>query len=550
MQYKESPDDIENEGGSARIRDDDEYARVLRDRIDIFFIEKNKRLHAIESVTLIIGIIFGAWLSTKHVGKVDSGFYQTIMKERTARLARGFVQGINEDYKQPKTPSPREIRLRHSRDIPMAEKTAALTEKTNMASAAGETPKAKPEDEIQLVTFANANKTRGNRSEAFSAFRRVLKENPHNTTALAGMGDLFLYTGLLDSAISFYTAANAENPKIASVHNGLGSVRYYLSVMAANPNYAQLNNITDPKRYSKLQYDSALAEYTNAVSLDSSRVDALTNRGVIRDNHGDHAAALEDYTRAIRIKPSYADAYSKRAATYKALGRFNDALADYTAAIKLDTGSYEFDPVLHFANAYFGRGNVEFQLGKFDKAIADFDTTLALSPNHSLAMVNKARALVNVNQCDSAIVWYSRAIALLSPTEYGGAQERAYLGRGVAYNIINQPALALQDFNQAIKLKPEDPYSYFHRGNAFKALGRFDEAVADFTTAVGFHALAAKSCWRIAECYALKQNKEDALLWLRKSISKGFANIQVWKRDQDLKLLWDDREFLDLIKNP
>jgi hypothetical protein len=37
-------------------------------------------------------------------------------------------------------------------------------------------------------------------------------------------------------------------------------------------------------------------------------------------------------------------------------------------------------------------------------------------------------------------------------------------------------------------------------------------------------ALAAKACWRIAECYALGQDKTNALFWLRKSISFGFTN--------------------------
>ena len=565
-----------------RVLIDSEYVEVLKKRNDIFYIEKNRRLYNIEVAALVIGVIFGAWLSTTKAVKIAPGFYQNILQERTARLLRGTNPASSQEIKLQEElgggKSHRKIEAETStgaQSNSFSKADYGKTHKKNNAvlpyvnetvqQAVGIYQKSvtreddsivhrnnadKAEDEASLINLGNANKTQGNRADAFSAFRRVLKQNPHNTTALAGMGDLFLYTGLLDSAANFYTAALKENPRNALAHNGLGSVRYYLSVMAANPHFAAARNIQDPARYIRLQYDSAIAEYTNALSLDSSRVDALTNRGVIRDIHGDHAAAIEDYTHAIKIKPAYAEAYSKRAATYKSIGKYKDALVDYSAAINLGASSYEFDPTLHFANAYFGRGNVLYQVGNYEKAIADYDSTLSLSPNHSLAMINKARALGDTKRYDSAIVWYTKAIALLSPIEYNGLQERAYFGRGLMYNFSGQIELALKDFNEAIKLKPDDRYAYLHRGNAYKWRGNYDSAIADYKNALESQKLAAKSCWRIAECYSLKQNKDDALIWLKKAVSNGFRDFAVWKQDKELSLLWNDKEFAGLTALP
>jgi tetratricopeptide (TPR) repeat protein len=560
-----------------RILNDDEYARALNQRHDIFLIEKNKWLAGIEAATLVIVVIAGLWLSSTHAVKVSPDFYQKRITERMAKLRHGSVLssttvkktlekasgGSNPDQtgSEAATKAHSAIlskaeysasRARHDAIPPLVKVRGGQAPAGDRKSSAtdDDTLVQRPEDETSLLNLGNANKTHGDRTKAFSAFRRVLKQNPRNTTALSGMGDLFLFTGLLDSAADFYTAALRENPRIPAARNGLGSVRYYLSVMATNPNFTTQRKIQDPARYRQEQYDSAIAEYTTAISLDSSKVDALTNRGVILDNHGEHSAALADYSRAIKIKPTYAEAYDKRAETYKSLGKFKDAIADYTAAIKLDSSSYEFDPTLHFANAYFGRGNVEFQAGNYEKAISDFDSALALSPNHSLAMLNKARALVDAKQVDSAIVWYTRAIAVLSPKEYGGAQERAYFGRGVAYNLINQSVLALQDFNAAIRLKTDDYFTYFHRGNAFKALAKYSEAIADYARTLSFPKLASKASWRIAECYALKLDKPNALIWLKKSISYGFTNIKIWNQDRDLEFLWDDKEFLGFAKGP
>ena len=153
----------------------------------------------------------------------------------------------------------------------------------------------------------------------------------------------------------------------------------------------------------------------------------------------------------------------------------------------------------------------------WERLIKLFTTSTARWPlnpiTHSRFFI-KALALSDEKKYDSAIVNYSRAIALLSPTEYDGSQAQAYL----------------------------------HRGNAFKALGRYDEAIADYTHALATHQLAAKSCWRIAECFALQHNSKDAIVWLKKAITNGFTDFNAWKQDKELSLLWNDKDFIKLMK--
>jgi tetratricopeptide (TPR) repeat protein len=563
--YSRPPEDDDDEG---KIRSNAEFLAVLENRADIFFIESGTRLHAVEALALVIGVIFGIVLCTMPMRKVAPGFYRNSQKERIARLWRGPNQSLTKRISpteeigagtsggtESKTVSIAEYARASQRSavLPTQVKVRGIrspvesTAKGNDSLARRENPK-KAEDEANLISFGNANKTKGNRADAFAAFRRVLDQDPHNTAALAGMGDLFLYTGLLDSAVDFYRAAIAVNPHVAAYHNGLASARYYISTFAANPHFAARRKILNPAQYIKSQYDSAIAEYTNAISLDSSCVDALTNRGVLRDIRDDFQGALKDYTLAIRINPSWADAYAKRAATYKTLGDYKDAINDYTAAIKLDSSSYTFDPTLRFANAYFGRGIVYYKMGDHERAIMDFDSTLILSPNHSLAILNKAITLGDARRYDSAIVWYTKAIALLSPMEYSGAQEHAYFGRGLMYNLTNQVDSALKDFNQALRLRPDDRYAYLHRGNALMIQKKYDEAIADYKNALVFPPLAAKSCWRIAECFSLKQDREDAVAWLGRAVQNGFKDFAAWKRDKSLSILWNDKEFMALTK--
>ena len=587
--FQVAKDAEEEEEETGRILSDSEYAQALTNRNDVFLVDKEQRFRSVEAIALVIGAVFGAHLSTMHETKVASDFFRHIPEHRTAKLMRGReppatpeVKGVEEagggnrnevqriDFKRLAAnrgatlfnpPSGVRLNAQAGDHITPPPSEAAAFQKTARGNAspqrntssvdsAAPNPRTQLDAREGLAEEESAHVIRGNsfkvqdHAKAMAEFRQALKINPHNARALAGIGDVFLYVGLLDSAGLMYRAALAIDPRNAGVHNSLGSVHYYSSDLAANPRYTDVMKIPNPAQYIKSQYDSAMAEYTNAISLDSSCVEALTNRAVTRELHKDFKGALEDYTLAIRINPSYADAYSKRAATYKSLGRFNEALDDYTAAIARGTNSYPYDPILHFANAYFGRGIVYYQKGELDKAIADYDSTLVLSPKHPLAIINKALAFGDLLKYDSAIVLYTQAIALISPMEYGGAREHAYFGRGLMYNQTGRFELALKDFNDAIRLKPDDRYAHLHRGNAYKALGKCDSAIADYKNAAESQRLAAKSCWRIAECCSLKQDKIGALSWLKKAVSYGFGDFAVWKKDSDLSILRNDREFM------
>ncbi|MDD5674420.1 MAG: tetratricopeptide repeat protein [Chitinivibrionales bacterium] len=516
----------EDEEKNGRILSDDELIAALKNRPDVFLIQQGRSFRNILALVLAGAIIAGAWLRSLPPQKTDSNFYLSLVKLRSAKLLDGReLSGTLQKSPQEESGDAKRNLGASIFDLKKySEKSPALGPKPpgvrtprsvkERMALAGFKPDAfslQNADSI-LVNQGNVLKKKDH-AAAFAAFGRVLKHDPHNSGALAGMGDLFLYTGLLDSAVSFYNAALAVNPRSAATHNGLGSARYYLSAMAANPNFAARNNIADPKHYIKSQYDSAISEYTAAIALDSSNVDALTNRGVIRDINNDYEGAITDYTLALKTNPSWADAYTKRAATFKTLHKYRQAISDYTAAIKLDSLSYDFNPTLRFANAYFGRGVVYHKMGDLAMALADFDTTLALSPTHTLAILNKAITMEDAKQYDSAIAGLTQAIALISPLEYDGVQKLAYL----------------------------------QRGNAFKALGKCDQAIADYTSALESPKLAARACWRMVECYCLRHDNETALVWLKKAVSCGFKDFKAWKRDNDLAPLWNDREFLELI---
>ena len=66
------------------------------------------------------------------------------------------------------------------------------------------------------------------------------------------------------------------------------------------------------------------------------RVKTLVNRGIILNRNGNLNAALADFEEALDIDSTLAEAYLNRGNSYFLAGHFDDALADYQRALDLD----------------------------------------------------------------------------------------------------------------------------------------------------------------------------------------------------------------------
>ena len=74
---------------------------------------------------------------------------------------------------------------------------------------------------------------------------------------------------------------------------------------------------------------------------------AYHNRGLAWDNKGEYDKAIADYNQALTINPNYAYAYVNRGDAWNEKGEYDKAIADYNEAIRLDP---------NFASAYCNRG--------------------------------------------------------------------------------------------------------------------------------------------------------------------------------------------------
>ena len=131
------------------------------------------------------------------------------------------------------------------------------------------------------------------------------------------------------------------------------------------------------------------------------------------------------------------------------------------------------------------------------------------------AYYNRGKALDQMNQLDSAIKDYDRAITL-KPDYF-----QAYNNRGVNYDKKGLLDKAVEDFTKAIKLKQDYSRAYNNRGFTYGKLGLFDKAIGDFTKAVESDPTYSKAYLNRGYLYLRTGNPLSAVPDLRKACSLG-----------------------------
>jgi tetratricopeptide (TPR) repeat protein len=105
---------------------------------------------------------------------------------------------------------------------------------------------------------------------------------------------------------------------------------------------------------SKGYLDGAIADFNQAMQLDTDFANPIYNRGIAHLNKGDFENAIADFNEAIRRTPDDGDAYGNRGIAYAIQDKLVAAIADFDEAIRLAPND---------GIGYFNRGHARIQNG-------------------------------------------------------------------------------------------------------------------------------------------------------------------------------------------
>lgn len=253
-------------------------------------------------------------------------------------------------------------------------------------------------------------------------------------------------------------------------------------------------------------HEQAEKIFTEAIELNPENALAWHNRGWAYVEQKKYKQAMEDFNKATELNPNSELSYFGRGWVYNLLKEYDEAIREYDKAIDLNRNYFV---------AYNNRGAAKSWLNQMREAIADYDKAIELHPHYAKAYENRAKAYSALNEDAKAQADFRRAEKIISSNKGGDKiieealaldkngnfykalelfnqaaelypdNEFIFVNRGNIYNDrVRDYEAAIADYNKSLEINPKFSWAYHNRALAYGRLKRWDEAIADYGRAL------------------------------------------------------------------
>ncbi len=457
------------------------------------------------------------------------------------------------------------------------------------------------------LALANQNRL----AEAEVAYKKAIDLKPEEPTAYKNYGNLLTKLKRVNEAETAYKKAIELNANDADVYNNYGLLlsdqkRFrdaelaYRKSLNIQPNDAQVLSNYAIILFDQNRYAEAENALKKSIQINPADEIAHYNYGYLlsAQNRGDEAE--EAFKKAIELNPKYAPAYHRYGVLLASQNRFEEAESNYKQYIELMPTD---------ADVYGNFANLLTRQKRLKEAESNYRKSIELNPNDANVFKNFAYLLKIQNRLAEAEIVYQRAIQLkstdsdvyrsyglllydrdrleeaeiaykkaieLNPDDaevynsYGrllnaksrwSEAETAYkkslelnpniaIVHGNYANLLanqNRPQEAEKEYITALKLKPNDVNINNNLGNLLEQQGRLTEAETSYKKAFESNQNSFMACYFIA-CLKARQNiATEAIEWLDKAFSKGFADFNRISRSHDFDNMRETDDFKALL---
>ena len=216
------------------------------------------------------------------------------------------------------------------------------------------------------------------------------------------------------------------------------------SRLLQTPNDADLLYNLGVAYYNLDRMEDAFKTLGRSITLNDRLAEAYYTRSLVYTHaHHDYESAIADCTQAISVDPSHAEAFNNRGLAHMELGDLDRAIKDLDQALRLNE---------RLAPAYLNRGIAYNTQSQFESALRDFEKASVLLDERGQELwLSWGKALMGCGDYAQAIDKLSQAIAVAPDSA------ESYAARGYAYMQGGQSQYrnARRDLNMALKKNPD-----------------------------------------------------------------------------------------------
>lgn len=375
-----------------------------------------------------------------------------------------------------------------------------------------------------LGLLAEANCNMEHYDDAEQCFQRIIRLQPNNYDALAGLARIEVKrknfgkaAEYVDRAVKLYPAEPAVFINRAEVlimmEQYQSAAQDLISALSVGKNNKEA--IESLAAMSDVQYDAVIGALNNSIEKAPRNGLFYYIAAQIAMDHN-HFADAEYYLNAINANKlyEYHSIYNDLAKSQYCLGKYSEALSNIDIAIRACDSEPDY---------YITRSKIQRALGNNAEALKATKMALMQNSDHVPSLIEQARVYIAQKNDNEALSALNLAV-INNPESSDAILLRAWLYA----NRLNRAADARRDYAKLL-LKDDDMASL--RGFALLALDRDEEAMRWVDGIIANGVLPGGEAYYVAaELMALAGDKTKALAHVASALANGYGNYHALTR--------------------
>ncbi|MEM7372400.1 MAG: tetratricopeptide repeat protein [Bacteroidota bacterium] len=287
--------------------------------------------------------------------------------------------------------------------------------------------------------------------------------------------------------------------------------------------YGQLDRETEKnidkavEYFNNEEYEKALTYANKLIEKESSDYVSWALKGRALFTLGYQEDGIKAMSKAIEINPGYYQAYGYRAVMYNLTGSqdIKQVISDVNMALAHDPDNFELIEI---------KAGILYKTGQFGKAFSEYDKLLKSGQGSYSVIVFHSSVNRKLGNPDLALQGYNKAIQI-DPDQSFAYEERAFLF--VEQEKYDQ---AIKDYGKVLltipdnkEFEPVRAYTYNNRGLAYHKAGNNQQALTEINHSLELLPTNSYAYKNRALVYIDMAIKENACADLEKAIELGYT---------------------------